>query len=223
MARIVLVTGGCRSGKSAYAQGLAESLPPTRLFVATCPVTDEEIRCRIEQHRRARRDGGWETVEEECDLAGVFRKVSGTLRVPNDGTRRVPNTILVDCVTLWINNLMYHAERKGCPFTETEVAGRCREVLDAANACSGTVIFVTNEVGLGVVPENAQARHYRDLIGRANQVLAARTDAVTLLCCGIPVQLKDAPPAPLGEGEGNRRVGQDPGHPRSGSASASPP
>ena len=74
MARIVLVTGGCRSGKSAYAQGLAESLPPTRLFVATCPVTDDEMQRRIEQHRRARHDRGWETVEEQCDLAGVFRR-----------------------------------------------------------------------------------------------------------------------------------------------------
>ncbi len=179
MPRIVLVTGGCRSGKSAYAQRLAESLPPTRLFVATCPVTDEEIQHRIEQHRRARQDRGWETVEEQCDLAEVFRE---------HGQHGV---LLVDCVTLWINNLMYHAECEGRSLTEADIAKQCRELLDAAEVCPGTVIFVTNEVGLGVVPENVQARHYRDLLGRANQVLAARADTVTLLCCGIPVQVKE--------------------------------
>ena len=101
MAEIVLVTGGCRSGKSAYAQQLAESLPPRRLYVATCPVTDDEMRRRIEEHREARADRGWETVEEQLDLAGVFRR------------HAEHNVLLVDCVTLWINNLMYHAELTG--------------------------------------------------------------------------------------------------------------
>ena len=136
---------------------------------------------RIEQHRQARRDRGWETVEEQCDLADVFRR------------HGQHNVLLVDCVTLWINNLMYHAEREGRPLTEADVAQQCRQVLDAAEACPGTVIFVTNEVGLGVVPENAQARRYRDLVGRANQILAARADTVTLLCCGIPVAIERTP------------------------------
>jgi adenosylcobinamide kinase / adenosylcobinamide-phosphate guanylyltransferase len=178
MAEIVLVTGGCRSGKSAYAQRLAESLPPTRLFVATCPVTDDEMRRRIDQHRRARRDRGWETVEEQIDLAGVLSR-SGQHRV-----------LLVDCLTLWINNLLYHADHEGRPLSEDDVAKQCGDVLDACQAAAGTVIFVTNEVGMGVVPENASARRYRDLVGRANQVVAARADTVTLLACGIPVALK---------------------------------
>jgi adenosylcobinamide kinase / adenosylcobinamide-phosphate guanylyltransferase len=179
MARIVLVTGGCRSGKSAYAQQLAESLPSPRLFVATCPVTDDEMRRRIEQHRQARRDRGWETVEEQVDLAGVFRR------------HAEQSVLLVDCVTLWVNNLMYDAERESRPLSEADVAERCEEMLAAADGCRGTVSFVTNEVGLGVVPENAQARLYRDLIGRANQTIAARADAVTLVCCGIPLHLKE--------------------------------
>jgi len=204
MVRIVLVTGGCRSGKSAYAQCLAESLPPRRLFVATCPVADEEMEHRIQEHRRARHDRGWETIEEQSDLTDVFR-----------GHGQY-NVLLVDCVTLWINNLMYHAQYEGRALTEADVTQECRQVLDAVQACRGTVIFVTNEVGLGVVPENAQARRYRDLVGRANQVLAARADTVTLLCCGIPLHLKDAdkttPPSPPGtarsvvpfpEGEGS--------------------
>jgi adenosylcobinamide kinase / adenosylcobinamide-phosphate guanylyltransferase len=179
MARIVLVTGGCRSGKSAYAQQLAESLPPSRLFVATCPVTDDEMRRRIEQHRQSRRDRGWETVEEQLDLAGVFRRHAEN------------NVLLVDCVTLWINNLMHQAGLQSHELAESDAVERCELMIEAADACRGTVIFVTNEVGLGVVPENALARSYRDLIGRANQTIAARADAVTLVCCGIPLHLKE--------------------------------
>jgi adenosylcobinamide kinase / adenosylcobinamide-phosphate guanylyltransferase len=179
MAEIVLVTGGCRSGKSAYAQQVAESLPPSRLYVATCPVTDDEMERRIEQHRQARRDRGWETIEEQLDLAGVFHG------------HAEHNVLLVDCVTLWINNLMYQAERQSRQIAETDVAEQCSRMLQAAEACRGTVIFVTNEVGLGIVPDNPQARCYRDLIGRANQTIAARADTVTLVCCGIPLHLKE--------------------------------
>jgi len=178
MARIALVTGGCRSGKSAYAQRLAESLPPSRLYVATCPVTDDEMAMRIERHRQARRDRDWQTVEEQIDLPGVFR------------THSHHNVILVDCVTLWINNLMYQAEREPRRIDEDEIAHRLGLTLDAAATCRGTAIFVTNEVGLGVVPENALTRCYRDLVGRANQILSVRAESVTLVCCGIPLQLK---------------------------------
>lgn len=182
MARIALITGGCRSGKSAYAQRLAESLPPGRLYVATAPVTDEEMRQRIDAHRREREDRGWETVEEQLDLAGVFRR------------DRRHDVLLVDCVTLWVGNLLYRAEQDGRPLTETDVAEYCGQVLDAAEARSGTVIFVTNEVGMGVVPDNALARRYRDLVGRANQVIAGRAETVTLLSCGIPWHLKASQP-----------------------------
>ena len=179
MASIVLVTGGCRSGKSAYAERLAESLPPSRLYVATAPISDAEMERRIQQHRRARQGRGWETVEEQLDLAGV---------VARNGQH---NVLLVDCVTLWVNNLMYYADRDGREVTEADVADACGRVLQAAGTCRGTVIFVSNEVGLGVVPENAAARRYRDLVGRANQLLAARADTVTLICCGIPLHLKE--------------------------------
>ena len=178
MGKIVLVTGGCRSGKSAYAQQLAESLPPSRLFIATCPVTDDEIRQRIERHRQARRDRGWETIEERLDLTAVFR---------GNGHH---NVFLVDCITLWVNNWMYAAEQDRRQIGEDEITERTDQMLDAAGACRGTAFFVTNEVGMGVVPDNAQARCYRDLVGRANQIVAARADVVTLVCCGIPMHLK---------------------------------
>lgn len=178
MAQMVLVTGGCRSGKSAYAQRLAESLRPPRLFVATCPVTDEELRQRIEAHQQARRDRGWATVEEQVELAAVFRR------------HAEDQVVLVDCLTLWVNNLMYYAEQAGRQVTEQDLAETCRELLAAARQRRGTVIFVTNEVGLGVVPDNAVARRYRDLVGRANQTIAAEAETVTLLTCGIPWHLK---------------------------------
>jgi adenosylcobinamide kinase / adenosylcobinamide-phosphate guanylyltransferase len=179
MAKLVLVTGGCRSGKSDYARRLAESLPPERLVVATAAVTDDEMARRIEAHRQARRDRGWETVEEELDLAGVLTR---------DQRHAV---VLVDCVTLWINNLMYRAAQSGGDVTEDDVARHCGPVLDAAAARRGAVLLVTNEVGWGVVPENPQARRFRDLVGRANQLLAARADRVTLVACGIPLHLKE--------------------------------
>ena len=179
MAEIILVVGGCRSGKSAYAQQLAESLSPRRVFVATCPVIDDEMRQRVALHRAARRDRGWETIEEQLDLAGVLG------RSAQDGA------LLVDCLTLWINNLMYAADRDGRPLGEADVAGHCRDLLDAAAACPGTVVLVSNEVGMGIVPENAAARRYRDLVGRANQVIAARAQRVTLVSCGIALHLKE--------------------------------
>ena len=178
MAKIVLVTGGCRSGKSAYAQRLAESLPSRRLFVATCPVTDEEMRLRIEAHQQARLDQGWETVEEQVELATVFRRHGEC------------EAVLVDCLTLWVNNLMHYAEQAGRSISEWDIAEICRETLMPARQRRGTVIFVTNEVGLGVVPDNAVARRYRDLLGRANQTIAAEADTVTLVTCGIPWNLK---------------------------------
>jgi adenosylcobinamide kinase / adenosylcobinamide-phosphate guanylyltransferase len=180
MAKIVLITGGCRSGKSAYAQQIAESLPPERLYVATCPVTDEEMRRRIEQHQSARRGRGWHTVEQQNDLPRVFHD------------HQQYNVLLVDCVTLWVNNLMYHAEREGHDVTEADVAQQCGRLLEAAQAHRGTAIFVTNEVGMGVVPDNAAARRYRDLVGRANQAIASAADSVSLMSCGIPLSVKDS-------------------------------
>jgi adenosylcobinamide kinase/adenosylcobinamide-phosphate guanylyltransferase len=179
MASILLIVGGCRSGKSAYAQQAAESLPGPRLFVATCPLTDPEIARRIEAHQLARSGRGWETVEEQIDLAGVL------------GRHPRHNILLVDCVTLWVNNLMYAAGQKSCGLDEAEIARECRAMLDAARACPATVLLVSNEVGMGVVPENAAGRRFRDLVGRANQEIAREADAVTLVSCGIPRPLKE--------------------------------
>jgi len=178
MARVLLITGGCRSGKSTHAQALAEKLPGSRAYVATCPVVDEEMQRRICRHQEARRGRGWKTLEEALDLKGALLDANAY------------DVLLVDCLTLWINNLLYEAEQNGGSIKEDEIERRCSEVLAACAEHSGTVIFVTNEVGMGIVPENATARHYRDLLGTCNQVMASGADEVTLVVCGIPMTLK---------------------------------
>lgn len=178
MAETILITGGSRSGKSAYAQALAEALPGPRAYVATCPVLDAEMAERIRRHREARKAARWETIEETTDLARVIVEA---------GDRRV---LLVDCLTLWANNLLFSAEGRGETFGEDAIAGRCRELLAACAAFAGTVILVTNELGMGIVPENETARRFRDIAGRMNQILAAAADRVTLVVAGLPLHLK---------------------------------
>ncbi len=178
MARIVLITGGARSGKSAFAQRLAESLPGPRTYVATCPVLDEEMAERIRRHQQERASGDWATVEEQVALADVLRTLPGS------------GVVLVDCVTLWINNLLYQAGQEGLDLTEEDASRHCAGVLEAASRHGGTVVFVTNELGMGIVPGDAVSRRYRDLVGRVNQQIAAAADDVTFLVSGIPLDLK---------------------------------
>jgi adenosylcobinamide kinase/adenosylcobinamide-phosphate guanylyltransferase len=178
MAEIILITGGSRSGKSAFAEKTAEALPGPHAYIATCPVIDPETEERIRKHREARRGKGWKTIEETIDLAGVIRR-TGACRV-----------LLVDCLTLWINNLLYEAGKRGEIYTEEAAVGRCQELTDSCGAFGGTVIFVTNELGMGIVPENETARRFRDIAGRCNQEMAAAADTVTLVVSGIPLNLK---------------------------------
>jgi len=181
MARVLLVTGGCRSGKSTYAQALCQTFPGRKVFLATCPIVDEEMRRRIRKHQEAR-PAGWDTVEEPVALAGAIRAA------------RQYDVVLVDCLTLWVNNLLYEAGERGTEMDEEHLARCCQEVLAACREHPGTVVFVTNEVGMGIVPENAQARLFRDLLGRCNQLAAAAADTVVLMVCGIPVPVKGAEP-----------------------------
>jgi len=176
MARIILVTGGCRSGKSVHALRLAQALDGQRAYVATCPVVDDEMRKRIANHRRQRRN--WKTIEEELDLASVLR-----------GNREY-EVVIVDCLTLWVSNLMRQAEQAGRYLDEAAITRRCRALLAACRQRRGTVIFVTNEVGAGIVPDNALARRFRDLAGRCNQVMADGAGEVIFMVCGLPLTLK---------------------------------
>ncbi len=179
MAHIHLITGGGRSGKSSYAQRLGESLPGPRAYIATCPIIDEEMAERVRMHRQARSGGDWETIEEPVDLAGAVRR-AGAFHV-----------LLVDCLTLWANNLLYEAEKQGGTLTEEQMAGRCRELIDACDTFPGEILFVTNELGMGIIPENELARRFRDIAGRMNQLIAAAAGQVTLMVSGITLPLKE--------------------------------
>jgi adenosylcobinamide kinase/adenosylcobinamide-phosphate guanylyltransferase len=177
MAKIILATGGSRSGKSAYTQNMAESLPGKRAFVATCPVPsdqDLEMLERVIRHQRDRVGAHWETIEEEIDLQRVLRGHGDV------------DVLLIDCLTLWISNLMHHNP----DINEDKITAICREFIQISRQRRGTVIFVTNEVGCGIVPENGVARKFRDLSGRCNQAMAKGADEVIFFSCGLPLFLK---------------------------------
>ena len=194
MAEIILVTGGSRSGKSTFAQQLAESLSETRIYLATCPVIDGEMADRIEKHRRDRQDRRWHTIEEEIDLAGALtqgiRQESQKKGEAAAGEKQPAGVILVDCLTLWLNNLLYQAEKRGASLSENDIVAASQEVLQAARSCKGAVIFVSNEVGMGIVPDHFSGRLFRDLAGRCNQVFAREADTVVFMVSGIPMWIK---------------------------------
>ena len=178
MAKLILITGGARSGKSDYAQLRAEAIPGQHFFLATCPAIDEEMADRIARHKQDRRNGLWQTIEEEYDLTEVIEKLPGG------------SVCLLDCLTLWINNLMYLSEIAKKEFTEDMMQEQTRELLDAVESYAGTILMVSNEVGMGVVPDSPVARKYRDCVGRSNQMIASAADEVILVSCGLPLFLK---------------------------------
>lgn len=178
MAHIVLVSGGSRSGKSDFARKLAEDIIGPRVFIATCPPVDWEIRARIHKHKMDRMNSNWHTVEETVDLVGALRKSLAF------------DTMLVDCITLWINNLMEDADNKDLRFDESHAIERCEELKEMTSMIKGTIVLVTNEVGMGIVPADRRTRLYRDLVGRANQEIAGWADEVYLVSCGLPIKLK---------------------------------
>ena len=182
MGTLVLVTGGARSGKSSYALARAEAVSTNRHFLATCPVTDAEMGQRIERHRREREGRGWQSCEEETAVAARIAALVG------------PGVVLVDCLTLWINNLLFQAERHRQVFDEPVLQQEVGQLLAAAASYPGTVILVSNEVGMGIVPDNQLARHYRDLVGTCNRLIAAAAAEVVLVSCGLPLVLKPARP-----------------------------
>jgi adenosylcobinamide kinase/adenosylcobinamide-phosphate guanylyltransferase len=165
---LALVLGGARSGKSRHAEALVTALPPPWLYIATGEPRDNEMAARIAAHR-ARRGVQWRTVEAPRDLAGALA------RAPADAA------VLVDCLTLWLSNVMLAGAD-----VEVEIARLERALADRG----GHTVLVANEVGLGIVPDNALARRFRDAAGRLNQRLAAAADRVVLLVAGVPVKVK---------------------------------
>jgi adenosylcobinamide kinase/adenosylcobinamide-phosphate guanylyltransferase len=168
---VTLVLGGAASGKSRFAQELAERQPGPLLYVATAQAGDSEMAERIARHRQAR-DTRWRTLEEPLDLNVIVPAAAGC------------GVVLVDCITLWLTNLLLAGEsaERAWPAVEAFLA-----VLAALPA---PLILVSNEVGQGIVPEHALARTFRELAGQVNQRLAARADHVWLVTAGLPLQLK---------------------------------
>ncbi len=178
MAHLIYISGGCRSGKSNYAQELAEKLPGKRAYLATCPLIDEEMEQRIALHQQQRIDRGWETLEAPLDLVASVAQASHY------------EVLLIDCLTLWINNLLYEAEQKGEPLTEQMISEQCTELVNVCRKTNQTIIFVTNELGMGLVPADSISRRYRDCLGRCNQTIAKLADKAIFMVSGLPLSLK---------------------------------
>lgn len=168
--RTTLVLGGARSGKSRFAEASAIESRLEPHYIATGRAFDDEMRARIAQHKADRADDGWTTHEEPLDLVEALQAHAAPGRV-----------LLVDCLTLWLTNLMMDTR-------DIDAAG------DALAAfipqAKGRIIFVANEVGLGIVPDNAMAREYRDHAGRLHQKVAASADTVYFIAAGLPLKMK---------------------------------
>lgn len=177
MSRIIMVTGGARSGKSHYAEQCAMNIPGDRAYVATCPPDiDPEMNARIEKHREHRKRDGWVTFEEEVNVFNLVRQLSQF------------QVVLVDCLTLWINNLLY---RNPLNMSEDFVYSQCLQLKDLKLCLPHTtLILVTNETGMGIVPSDRETRLFRDLIGRCNQSVASFSDEVLFMVSGIPMKVK---------------------------------
>ena len=179
----VLIIGGARSGKSHYALQLAlESSQPV-LFVATAEAGDEEMRQRIEEHQQAR-PFAWSTLEVTTHVGSQILQKMGKAQ-----------TVLVDCITLLINNVFSQysdptGEPVDAPLIEKEVMAEIGELVDCINQANASFIIVTNEVGLGLVPATRMGRLYRDLLGKANQILTQHVDEIYLMVAGLPVPIK---------------------------------
>jgi adenosylcobinamide kinase / adenosylcobinamide-phosphate guanylyltransferase len=165
---VTLVLGGARSGKSRYAEWLIATYPKPWVYVATAEAKDSEMAERIAAHR-ARRDAGWQTVEAPYELRDALAAAPGGAAV------------LVDCLTLWLSNLMLGA------FKVDAMTAKLEQTLAAR---AGPTVLVSNEVGLGIVPDNALARQFRDAQGSLNQRLATQASRVVMMVAGLPVVVK---------------------------------
>lgn len=172
MSRTIFISGGARSGKSRLAERFGESFGAPLCYIATGEARDGEMAERIASHRQ-RRGPAWETVEEPLQLVAALRAADGRYRA-----------ILVDCITLWLSNLLFRHDAVDPVLLEV------RTLAELLPALQTPLILVSNEVGMGIVPENALARSFRDLAGQANQILAEAAEEAYVTISGIPLKLK---------------------------------
>ena len=169
--QILLITGGVRSGKSQYAEQRAGQLGARQLYVATAEAKDEEMAQRIAEHRK-RRGNQWLTIEEPLELTETLLDQRGKT-----------DCALVDCLTLWISNLLIRSD-------ETYVKEKVEHLLEILPLLDFHLVFVTNEIGWGIVPNNALARKFRDVLGWTNQRIAQAADEIVLMVAGVPIIIK---------------------------------
>jgi adenosylcobinamide kinase/adenosylcobinamide-phosphate guanylyltransferase len=172
--RIIFITGGARSGKSRFAEELGRQFFGPKAYLATAQALDEEMAERIRRHRE-NRPGDWQTLEEPIKVADCIEE---------EGARF--DLILLDCLTLWVSNLMMAG------WDGAKILEEANRLLDACQRARGSLILVGNEVGMGIVPENAQARLFRDLSGFIQQKAAREADEVYFMVSGLPVKIKGA-------------------------------
>lgn len=172
MAKIIFILGGARSGKSSYALKLAKKSRKKVVFIATCQSLDKEMAKRIKSHKESR-PKNWQTFEEPYKVAGLLNELRGRAGI-----------ILLDCLTLLVSNLML----KG--WKNKNIENEINDILKALSKAKGEAIIVSNEVGLGIVPDNKLGRHFRDVAGKMNQVVAKSADKVFFMLSGIPMKLK---------------------------------
>ena len=192
MSKFTLITGGARSGKSHFAELLAASAKNPVIYIATAQVWDNEMALRVKKHQK-QRPSTWRLIEEPQAIRDTLFQLKDENGV-----------ILLDCVTLWLSNLLLKGQTKPAApseqspeetseqFTDLEpqIVATVREVAQLAQEIKPQVIFVTNEIGQGIVPEYPLARAYRDLVGRCNQILAQSADDVYLVVAGFPIEIK---------------------------------
>lgn len=172
MSKKILITGGCRSGKSRHALTLARSIPGEKIYVATAEALDSEMAERIAKHQQERGED-WETHEEPTELIKVFKQLEDRAGV-----------LVLDCLTLWLSNLLIK------DYGQDHILKEARRLMDQGEHMRCQLIFVTNEVGAGIVPENKLARDFRDLVGGVNQLIAQQCDEVIHMVSGIPTTIK---------------------------------
>ena len=181
MSKIVLVTGGARSGKSNFAQELVMPFDDVG-YIATAVITDDEMRERVKKHRESR-PACWHTYEASCSMQDVFDASSHS-------------AYLVDCMTVYLTNYLFDnggfdaQTQEEINAVEAGYMAHITDVLASLRKKDGLVVLVTNEIGNGIVPETFVSRAFRDIAGRANQKIAAVSDEVYMVCCGIPVKIK---------------------------------
>lgn len=182
MSKIVLVTGGARSGKSNFAQSLLQNKEDV-LYIATSIPFDDEMKDRIKKHRESR-PAEWDTIECYKDLDEQLRN-------------RKEKHMLLDCLTIMVTNLMFHYENNWDSINmdrvneiEGEIASQVRMLLECVRHIDANIVIVTNELGMGIVPSNRLSRLFRDIAGRMNQIVAAACDEVYLVVSGIPMKIK---------------------------------